>query len=296
MKNRTILIIVSILIAILVAINIKPGSKKENVMEKQHSSSVSVDFVATVSEDSTNDNDLDSPSDNDISISANDTIPSISENTPDDVPNEESIALPYSSYCQNNRLSLRLASTVTSKGLIYYPQNPSSYNMAVDCEISFGNIESTINGNLKITTIPVTITVPGMYTLDDIDYKSAVTPFIELADDYSGYIIPMRSTKGNDTYAYGVSLKSGGTEYSINYTVSVSYNYGNYTSIGGGNYVRPIIFNATYTVESPSYYDGLILKITPNTSLSGLNAVSIDSTLHKIDENMTQDILLLKIQ
>lgn len=288
-QNIIIFILIGILTAVLIIHTSKNKETDKNAMEKNHTAKVTLsnDNLSdnTASINATSDNIISSNNASDNGISDNDTGDSEGR-TPE---------LNYVSYCQQHRLNLKLPSSINSRGVIYYPQNPSAYNMGVDCDIVFGEINTQISESIKVITIPVTLTMQGLYTCDDVDYSSAITPYLELADDYSGYLLPLRSTKGNDTYAYGVTLKSGGVDFDINYTVAVDYERGDYTSIGGGNYQRPIIFHATYTVEVPSNYKGLVLKISPVSSITGLNAASIDSTLHLMDEELTNDTLYFKI-
>ena len=199
------------------------------------------------------------------------------------------------SYCATHDIEAVETRNFTSSGVIYYPQNPA-YSNVVEANVDITNVSREIHGDMAVLTVGVNISMQGLYTNDGIDYSSAVTPMVEFADDYTGIIIPTRSTKGNESFSYGLTLNEGTESIDINYSLEVNYSRGRYVSIGGENYQRPINFTAEYTFEIPSDYKGLVMKVTPKTDLNDINAATIDSEKIYLDDYVPSGTVFVKIR
>lgn len=224
----------------------------------------------------------------------------ISENAAYSVSdNSEAVAEEYASYdfkgySQFKNLSLTKPGSFTSEAVIYYQPNPD-YFKTVPADISFGNIECDMADGGKLYKIPVTIKIQELYTADNIKYSGCITPSVELADDITGEIIPLRDTKGNDKYDNEVIINSEDKEYKISYNISVSITTGDYALSGNGDYTRLVSFNAMYEVLVPEDYSGLIFKISPVTEYKKVNIseLSLDKIL--MDQELSEGTVFVKI-
>lgn len=200
-----------------------------------------------------------------------------------------------SGYCKFRKIDLEDVADFTSKAVIYYQQNPEEYNMPVDANIHFGEITNSANGDFKTYVIPVTIEVQELYSADNVKYSGCITPSIEFADNITGGIIPVRDTKGNDSYNYGITFTMKEKEYKIDYSCDVKIITGEYMAGNNGNYVRNLSFEARYTVNLPADYDGLVMKIMPVTEYRPINAVDVDSSNRLLDEEFVNGTVYIKL-
>ena len=152
---------------------------------------------------------------------------------------------------------------ITCDGIVYYGVSPSEYNRVVTCEIKKGDVISVSSDGFTQMTIPITLTMEGEYTDECISYTSAVTPSIDIADRYTGLIIPTEDLSGDDGLSYSVSLPFNDGTIDISIACDVTDTVSEYRTLDDGRYVCDIIFNVTYTIMEPEGYDGLIFKIAP---------------------------------
>lgn len=165
----------------------------------------------------------------------------------------------------------------TMDGVIYYQLNPEEYNETSAADIVFGEItkDSIDEGKVKLT-LPVTITMKGKYTADCMDYSGCITPSLELADRYTSVIFPVNTGVGDGSYNYGGTIRSNNNKsVEVSYTCDYNVRFLGWNNNGDDTYTRDIVYNVVYTVIMPSDYDGLALKVAPNTQYkTGVSAAS----------------------
>ena len=168
-------------------------------------------------------------------------------------------------YVEANGLEILPHGDAVLTGVVYYGADPENYNMQTACNITAGEVTSSSDGSIDVLQIPFTLTMTGEYTDDCIAYTSAITPSICLADKYTGLILPVKDSVGDEGFSYSASLGTADGNMDITYGCDVKCTTSDYYVSDDNKNVCDIIFEVTYTVTVPAGYDGLILKITPVT-------------------------------
>ena len=192
-------------------------------------------------------------------VSAN--LPSASGDVQSDEGNSQSFT--GSNYADAYDLKINAYEDVSCDGIIYYGVSPEEYNKVTDCIVETGDVSSVSSDGITQLTIPLMLTMTGEYTDECISYTSAITPAIDLADRYTGLIIPTGELNGDDGFSYSVSVPYNDDTINISLACDVTDTMSEYRTADDGSYVCDIIFNVTYTIAMPDDYDGLIFKITP---------------------------------
>jgi len=186
-----------------------------------------------------------------------------------------------------------------SQGIVYYAQNPEEYSKSVTCSVSCGNVEISDSGSNEIITVPMTLIMQGEYTEDCVDYSCAITPSIEIADKYSGLVMPVRVLEGEDGYSYNGTMQHSGENISIVYSCVISSQVSEWTQTSDGRYVCDIIFEAIFTITVPGGYDGFVFKITPATEFFSDESVGSSgeiSSNERIIDDYPEGTVLMEIK
>ena len=104
------------------------------------------------------------------------------------------------SYAESAGLEVLPHGDALSTGVVYYGADPENHNMQTECIITAGEVSVSSVGDTDELQIPFTFTMTGEYTDECVNYSSAITPSVCFADKYTGLILPVKDTEGDDVY------------------------------------------------------------------------------------------------
>lgn len=84
-------------------------------------------------------------------------------------------------------------------------------------------------------------------------------------DWYTGRALPTRSTSGEDTVEYTVTIDIDDVSYDVSYTQDVEWENGEWTADASGDAYYDSLGYVTYTFKIPEGYDGLVFAAIPLT-------------------------------
>jgi hypothetical protein len=120
------------------------------------------------------------------------------------------------------------------------------------------------NGNV-VYTIPYTVEYEVAFENPEDKGFNYGTQYISfnLADLYTGTMFPARATSDDDSYDIYTDIVWDDVTYSVGYTKSVEWSYGDW-QVDGIVFKQLVTVYGEYTVTAPAGYDGLVLCINNN--------------------------------
>lgn len=153
----------------------------------------------------------------------------------------------------------------TVDGLIYDPDDPEEYQRVIDAvwEQTDCYTEPAEEDGYQLIHLELCVNTPAFYDAAKNASYSANLVGAHVYDWYTGRMLPLRGTWGDDELDFSSTLEIDGTSYDVSYTMDVEWDWDDWVYDETGNGTKKFWGTLNYTFKVPEGYDGLVFEATP---------------------------------
>lgn len=192
----------------------------------------------------------------------------------------------------------------TVDGLIYNRDNPEEYQRVIDAvwEQTDCYTESAEEDGYQLIHLELRVNTPAFYdAAKDVSYSANLIS-AHVYDWYTGRMLPLRGTWGDDELDFSSALEIDGTSYDVSYTMDVEWDWDDWVYDETGNGTKKFWGTLNYTFKVPEGYDGLVFEATPKREYAEIDTETtsgvdeaVYATLDETDEDYVEGCKYFRI-
>lgn len=192
----------------------------------------------------------------------------------------------------------------TVDGLIYNPDNPEEYQKVIDAvwEQTDYYTEPAEEDGYQLIHLEVCVNTPAFHdAMKGVSY-SANRVVALVYDWYTGRMLPLRSTWGDEAIDFATILEIDGASYDVSYTRDVQWDWEDWVYDEEGNGTKKFWGTTNYVFKVPEGYDGLVFAALPKREYTEIDTESVTgveeavyATLDETDEDYVEGCKYFRI-